>query len=179
MPQEQPESTKLRAIKSFTKKNLPTDLAPFRCRQLFQSLNDSVLQPSRMLRTYFEIVPFWGRQFELDQLRKWRDGPAETAVQLIYGPGGQGKTRLATHLARMWAIDGWTTFRAFAHGDFSSLDTADVSYQTDMAGTLIIADYAERWEIRTCSRCCVIPPLQQNFPYACFLVRPAGNLVEI
>jgi hypothetical protein len=72
-----------------------------------------IVQPSRMLRTNFEIVPFIGRKTELAQLRKWRDAADETSVQLIYGPGGQGKTRLATHLARIWAEEGWMTLRAF------------------------------------------------------------------
>jgi len=100
-----------------------------------------------MLRTYFELVPFSGREAELSQLRKWRDtAPTETAVHLIHGRGGQGKTRLAMHLARMWADEGWATLQAYSHDNFNSLDAAELSSIEGSAGLLIIVDYAERWE---------------------------------
>jgi hypothetical protein len=104
-------------------------------------------RPSRMLRTYFEIVPFSGRETELSQLRKWRDtASTETAVHLIHGPAGQGKTRLTMHLARIWADEGWATLQAYSHNDFNVLDTDKISSIEESVGLLIIVDYAERWE---------------------------------
>lgn len=104
-------------------------------------------RPSRMLRTYFEVVPFSGRETELSQLKKWRDtAVAETAVHLIHGPGGQGKTRLAIHLARLWAAEGWTALQAYSLNDFGALDAAEIVSAEEAAGRLILVDYAERWE---------------------------------
>ncbi|WP_200309638.1 ATP-binding protein [Streptomyces adelaidensis] len=53
-----------------------------------------------------EVVPFHGRTGLLDDLRAWatRPGPG---VRLVYGPGGQGKTRLARQLAHELAGDRW------------------------------------------------------------------------
>ena len=104
-------------------------------------------RPSRMLRTHFEIVPFSGRETELSQLKKWRDtAVTETAVHLIHGPGGQGKTRLAIHLARLWAAEGWTALQAYSLNDFGALDAAEIVSAEEAAGRLILVDYAERWE---------------------------------
>lgn len=105
-------------------------------------------RPSRMLRTYFEIVPFSGRSTELSNFKKWRDTAlAGTAIHLIYGPGGQGKTRLAMHLAREWAEEGWITLQAYPHIDFSSINAARISSTETALGLLVVVDYAERWEI--------------------------------
>lgn len=96
-------------------------------------------RPSRMLRTYFEVVPFSGRETELSQLKKWRDtAVAETAVHLIHGPGGQGKTRLAIHLARLWAAEGWTALQAYSLNDFGALDAAEIVSAEEAAGRLIL-----------------------------------------
>lgn len=104
------------------------------------------LQPSRMLRAHFEIVPFMGRKTEIAHLEKWRDAHSATSVQLIYGPGGQGKTRLAMHLAREWADQGWMTLRALPRNDPYGPESIEFTPRSGMAGILIIADYAERWE---------------------------------
>jgi hypothetical protein len=106
-----------------------------------------VAQPSSMLRTQFEIVPFRGRDTELFQLRKWRDtAVTSTAVCLIHGPGGQGKSRLAMHLARIWADEGWIPFQALSSNGFMGLDTVEVLPAKDAVGRLVLIDYAERRE---------------------------------
>lgn len=103
-------------------------------------------QPSRMLRPQYAIVPFTHRETELRLLRKWRDSDSdETSVFLLYGQGGEGKTRLAAEVAFDWTAKGWLALRAFAHGDRSGPDVSEIPWTEAVAGVLIIADYAERW----------------------------------
>jgi hypothetical protein len=134
------------------------------------------LQPSRMLRAHFEIVPFTGRTTELAHLRKWRDTTDEASVHLIYGPGGQGKTRLATHLGRVWADEGWMTLRAFPHDDPYGPEAVEVAPKKGMAGVLIIADYAERWETADLLALLRNTANPTGFPMRLLLLaRPAGT----
>ncbi|MFE6848324.1 hypothetical protein [Streptomyces sp. NPDC057686] len=64
--------------------------------------------PSRMLNARRAVVPFTGRQDELEDLRQWRDsGGRRLEVRWLYGPGGQGKTRLAARFAAQSARAGW------------------------------------------------------------------------
>lgn len=134
------------------------------------------LQPSRLLRTFFEIVPFVGRATELAHLRKWRDANDGTSIQLIYGPGGQGKTRLATHLARIWSQEGWTTLKAFSHDDPYGPEAVEVAIKEGTAGLLIIADYAERWETANLLALLRHAADQAAFPIRLLLLaRPSGT----
>lgn len=104
------------------------------------------LQPSRLLRPQYEIVPFSGRETEMRMLQKWRDsGPAETMVMLLHGQGGQGKTRLASHISRKWIDEGWLVLRAFGHDDRSYPEVIEIPWTDKNAGVLVVADYAERW----------------------------------
>ena len=135
-----------------------------------------ILQPSRMLRTHFEIVPFTGRTTELAHLRKWRDTTDEASVQLIYGPGGQGKTRLAMHLARLWTDEGWMTLRAYPRDDPYGPEAVEVAPKAGMAGILIIADYAERWETADLLALLRNAANPTGFPVRLLLLaRPAGT----
>lgn len=124
----------------------PYRLAPYPAIAPALSAERLACQPSRMLRAQFEIVPFNGRETELRQLKKWRETPLSgTAVLLIHGSGGQGKTRMAGHLARAWSSEGWLALRAYGHDDRSGPETADIPLTDDLAGVLVVADYAERW----------------------------------
>ncbi|MEV0962453.1 tetratricopeptide repeat protein [Streptomyces sp. NPDC049910] len=53
--------------------------------------------PAALLNAHRAVVPFRGRGEELGELRAWCETPGH-AVRLLYGPGGQGKTRLARRL---------------------------------------------------------------------------------
>ncbi|GGP05915.1 hypothetical protein GCM10012278_27210 [Nonomuraea glycinis] len=58
-------------------------------------------QPSRLLLSRYEVVPFPGRDVLVQKLVDWMGGPeGPVSVRLVHGPGGQGKTRLAAFLAR-------------------------------------------------------------------------------
>lgn len=66
------------------------------------------LSPGRLLAPARRIVPFVGRAAELAALLDWCTGPEAVAVQLVTGPRGVGKTRLAREAAHQMAQAGWT-----------------------------------------------------------------------
>jgi len=64
---------------------------------------------------------------------------------LLHGQGGQGKTRLASHISRKWIDEGWLVLRAFGHDDRSYPEVIEIPWTDKNAGVLVVADYAERW----------------------------------
>jgi tetratricopeptide (TPR) repeat protein len=104
--------------------------------------------PSRMLNARRAVVPFTGRENELNNLRQWRDSAPQLAVRWLHGPGGQGKTRLAAQFANESATAGWKVVAAF-HGpdaDRPEPGSQDMSL-TGATGLLLIVDYADRWNL--------------------------------
>lgn len=102
-----------------------------------------------MLNARRAVVPFTGRAAELADLHDWRDAESRLAVRWLYGPGGQGKTRLANQLAATSMSVGWKVIVAF-HGpdaDPVAAGSQDLSL-TGAAGLLVIVDYADRWLLR-------------------------------
>lgn len=101
--------------------------------------------PAMLLRADTEAVTFQGRTQELRRLLDWcQNGPDAFEVQALVGAGGQGKTRLARHLADVLRGAGWVAARVRAdladipegpNPDWSTLDTAEF--------LLLIVDYAE------------------------------------
>jgi tetratricopeptide (TPR) repeat protein len=75
-------------------------LDPVEIDGLFAPL-PAVHSPAQLLRADAEIVAFRGRHDELDGLLSWCRAPGWFSVTLIVGAGGQGKTRLATHLTNL------------------------------------------------------------------------------
>ncbi|MFE2927198.1 tetratricopeptide repeat protein [Streptomyces goshikiensis] len=103
--------------------------------------------PSRLLRAAHEVVPFTGRLRDLDELTRWRDDPAPgLGVRLVCGPGGQGKTRLATHFAGLSRASGWTVWQA-AVNEAGADPVATSGLPAAGAGILLVIDYAERWPV--------------------------------
>ena len=94
--------------------------------------------PAGLLRADTADTPFRARP-ELTQLQAWCADEAWWSVRLVVGPGGQGKTRLARHLAAGLAPQGWAT-----------LILADTATAEELAvlgevavPTLVVVDYAE------------------------------------
>ncbi|SDP64638.1 hypothetical protein SAMN04487914_1231, partial [Arthrobacter sp. ok909] len=104
--------------------------------------------PSRLLAARYEVVDLVGRSEELENLRDWAWKPAGTAVRVVYGMGGQGKTRLVARFAHDLSQVGWAVVEAHNRlapllgGATTAVDTAQ---SLDGAGLLIIVDYADRW----------------------------------
>ncbi|MFI6006414.1 tetratricopeptide repeat protein [Streptomyces sp. NPDC051366] len=98
--------------------------------------------PAALLRADTEAVPFHGRDHDLDQLHAWcTQGPPALSGQVLTGPGGQGKTRLARHLADALRGEGWIT--GHLRSDLTDRRTPDfTALDTDLP-LLIVVDYAE------------------------------------
>jgi len=66
-----------------------------------------VRQSVRLLHASYGLVPFAGREEELDRLATWCAGTDDVSALLLTGPGGQGKTRIAAELCVTMAARGW------------------------------------------------------------------------
>jgi nucleoside phosphorylase/tetratricopeptide (TPR) repeat protein len=101
---------------------------------------------SVLLRASHQVVPFTGRATELAQLTAWRETPDRLSALLIFGPGGQGKTRLAAEFAAGSADEaGWAVANARHWSDLQDRQPVFGGVIGDQAGLLVVADYAERW----------------------------------
>ncbi len=63
--------------------------------------------PGALLQAEYGVVPFHGREKELEALRSWCEDDCVVAVRLCTGPGGMGKTRLAIETCRQMRERGW------------------------------------------------------------------------
>ena len=112
------------------------------------SVNQARVQPSRLLRASSAVVDFVGRAAELEELQTWRDDPqlGNLAVRLVYGAGGQGKSRLAAQVASLWKGQGWSILEARAARRRRAV-SIPLEADSQDAGLLVTVDYAERWNI--------------------------------
>ncbi|MEU2026201.1 tetratricopeptide repeat protein [Streptomyces sp. NPDC016469] len=94
--------------------------------------------PAVLLQAGWQTVPFHGRDELLTDLRTW-SGRGGFGAWLLHGSGGQGKTRLAHHLAGLLAADNWAVLWPRSDADASQLrELRDV-----VKPLLIVLDYAE------------------------------------
>ena len=100
-------------------------------------------QPSRLLLSRYELVPFTGRGKVIEELAGWLSEPVRGSVRLIHGVGGQGKSRLAAQFARRHA-PGWAVWQARQSSPVSQAQ-GRLAVPTGAAGLLLVADYADRW----------------------------------
>src|SRR5450755_12040 len=102
-------------------------------------------QPSQLLLAHHQVVPFTGREGVLVELQAWRDDPAspQTAVRLLHGPGGQGKTRLALQLAAGTPRD-WRVWQAATRAARPVVGAGGWKPRSLGRRALIVVDYAER-----------------------------------
>ncbi|MGW5263595.1 tetratricopeptide repeat protein [Microbispora sp. NPDC004025] len=110
-------------------------------------MGEARAQPSELLRACHGLIAFTGRGGLLAELADWRDARQKVAVRLIHGPGGQGKSRLAGHVAQLWARQGWVVLAAHHRRDRSTALEFEVPAFDGAAGVLVVVDYAERWDI--------------------------------
>ncbi|SNR82493.1 Tetratricopeptide repeat-containing protein [Geodermatophilus saharensis] len=64
-------------------------------------------EPSRLLLPEYGIVPFLGREAELEELEEWCLTGGGAALRLLLGAGGAGKTRLAAEACLRMTGRGW------------------------------------------------------------------------
>ena len=69
--------------------------------------NLSLDNVATLLDWQYHLAPFIGREQQLRQLHDWLDSPSDRSIQLIYGDGGAGKTRLAFHFVQEILEKGW------------------------------------------------------------------------
>jgi len=93
---------------------------------------------ARFLRPEEEVVAFRPRP-ELDQLIAWVAADQHSGVQLVTGPGGAGKTRLARELG---PLVGEMGFRTWWARPGATVDAAEAARDSGEPG-LIVVDYAE------------------------------------
>ncbi|MFD2353907.1 hypothetical protein ACFSTC_38510 [Nonomuraea ferruginea] len=107
-------------------------------------------QPSQLLNARHAVVDFTGRDGEVEELTTWRDSGDSHAVRWLHAPGGQGKTRLAAHLAAAAVGDGWKVIVA-EHAQLQVVDAEDQTGHDLRLGTargiLMLVDYADRWPL--------------------------------
>ena len=137
----------------------------------------AALAPSRLLAARHQLVPFTGRDAELQRLAGWRDGPAGVAVQLVYASGGQGKSRLAAQFAAASAAEGWLVWQARYQPTDAIPTAGDGQSKAPAAGrgVLLVADYAERWPVGHHQKVLGDGMLRGHGPVRVLLLaRPAG-----
>ncbi|MFE9750930.1 hypothetical protein ACFYOT_39005 [Saccharothrix saharensis] len=96
--------------------------------------------PGYLLDARQEVVPFRPRAEER-VLAAWLEDPVPLSVQLLHGPGGRGKTRLANHFATSAHAAGWSVAQA---DDLRTTRPATVAHERPDR-LLVVVDYAERW----------------------------------
>ncbi|SEF14186.1 Tetratricopeptide repeat-containing protein [Streptomyces sp. 2112.3] len=93
--------------------------------------------PSSLLEAHRAVVPFRGRADVLEELAAWCAEPG-FGVHLVYGPGGQGKTRLARRFTDELQED-WNVLWLAPHAS-----VADLSALSSPPGpVVVVVDYAE------------------------------------
>lgn len=93
--------------------------------------------PASLLRAEAEVVRFRGRSGELETLLGWCEGVGP-GMQLLTGPGGRGKTRLARELASRLRAQGWETIWLRQR----AIDSYELLRDNEEP-VLVVIDYAE------------------------------------
>ncbi|GAA3241041.1 ATP-binding protein [Dactylosporangium siamense] len=115
-------------------------------RQELADAADAVADPvflgiaTSWLRAERAVIPFAGRDREIDDLVAWcADGSADP-VRLVVGAGGTGKTRLAAELAARMKTSGWSTHTVGTDKEHGALKAVRAATSRPV---LLIVDYAE------------------------------------
>ncbi|WP_189783299.1 tetratricopeptide repeat protein [Streptomyces capitiformicae] len=94
--------------------------------------------PSALLDPHRAVVPFRSRADELEKLAAWCAQPG-FGVELVYGPGGQGKTRLARHFTDQLSKERWNVLWLGRHVAVTDL----TALSSPPGPVLVVVDYAE------------------------------------
>ncbi|MFI9720772.1 tetratricopeptide repeat protein [Streptomyces sp. NPDC052396] len=91
-----------------------------------------------LLQAGRQAVPFHGREDLIERLRAWC-ALGGFGAWLLHGPGGQGKTRLAHHLADLLAADRWAVL--WPRPDATADQLREIRHAAKPL--LVVLDYAE------------------------------------
>jgi tetratricopeptide (TPR) repeat protein len=98
---------------------------------------DLTRAPAELLVAEHGIVPFLGREAELDELTVWCENNKPFSVRVLAGRGGTGKSRLAGELSARLLANGWAAGFADLHSPGGEIDN-------EMEDpTLVVVDDAE------------------------------------
>ena len=96
------------------------------------------LPVARYLRPEEAVVPFRARP-ERDELLSWCVAGGHTAVRLVTGDGGAGKTRLALRLGEELAVSGWQPLWVLRGAEREAVGAVHTMGQP----CVLMVDYAE------------------------------------
>jgi tetratricopeptide (TPR) repeat protein len=100
--------------------------------------------PAVLLRADVEAVAFHGRERDLQHLLEWCQKEQDSfSVRLLIGPGGQGKSRLARHLAATLRQRDWVTGYVRTDLTDTSDSDPDLSSLDTTRNLMLVVDYAE------------------------------------
>ena len=99
------------------------------------------VSPATLLSADLETVGFRSRGQECAELMDWCDSDEVLDFALLFGPGGQGKTRLARELVHRRAVHGWTA--AFLARDPEGRSRSFSAVPDTAENLLLVVDYAE------------------------------------
>ncbi|MFI9235438.1 tetratricopeptide repeat protein [Streptomyces sp. NPDC053079] len=94
--------------------------------------------PSALLEAHRAVVPFRGRADVLEELAAWCAEPG-FGVHLMYGPGGQGKTRLARRFTDGLLHKDWNVLWLGRHAAVADL----AALSSPPGPVVVVVDYAE------------------------------------
>ncbi|WP_431932023.1 tetratricopeptide repeat protein, partial [Nonomuraea jabiensis] len=95
--------------------------------------------PAMLLHASRRVVPFEGRERELEELLAWCRNPQAGRLRLLTGPGGVGKSRLAVELAKQLG-PGWGVLEV---RDDAEADALSRWRAVEQRQVLVVVDYAE------------------------------------
>jgi hypothetical protein len=98
--------------------------------------------PGALLRAEYGIVPFHGREKEIEDLHAWCHDETPARVRLYTGAGGMGKTRLALQIARELREMSWRTGFLQSDARAAPADAWDAVARSG-GKVLVVVDYAE------------------------------------
>jgi hypothetical protein len=98
--------------------------------------------PGALLQAEYGIVPFHGRDKEMDDLRAWCRDESPIRTRLYTGAGGMGKTRLALKIAQETREDNWRAGFLRPEALSSPADAWKAVARTG-GRVLVVVDYAE------------------------------------
>ncbi|MFF4153589.1 tetratricopeptide repeat protein [Streptomyces sp. NPDC001651] len=128
--------------------------------------------PSLLLQADYGVVPFQRADDELDRLTDWLAAQDQVAARLLTGPGGQGKTRLATEAVERAKADGWTAGLLAEEVPAPVLDRVH-----EFSGpVLVVIDYAEARteQIAKLAAQLIARPVEQGPARLLLLARSSG-----